>query len=42
MASDQGWVSVLVLLDLIAAFDNVDHHILLHSFENEIGINATV
>ena len=30
MASDRGSASVLVLLDLIAAFDTIDYHILFY------------
>ena len=41
LASDEGLVSVLVLLDLSAAFDTIDHHILLHRLEHLIGIKAT-
>ena len=38
MALDQGKVAVLVLLDLSAAFDTVDHSILLERCRNDFGI----
>uniref|UniRef100_A0A8P4K2R3 Reverse transcriptase domain-containing protein n=1 Tax=Dicentrarchus labrax TaxID=13489 RepID=A0A8P4K2R3_DICLA len=40
-ASDNGLVSVLVLLDLSAAFDTIDHDILLQRLEHQIGIKGT-
>ncbi|KAI5085332.1 hypothetical protein C0J45_23157, partial [Silurus meridionalis] len=41
LASDQGFVSLLVLLDLSAAFDTIDHTILLARLENVVGIKGT-
>uniref|UniRef100_A0A674ME22 Reverse transcriptase domain-containing protein n=1 Tax=Takifugu rubripes TaxID=31033 RepID=A0A674ME22_TAKRU len=41
IASDHGLVSILVLLDLSAAFDTVDNSILLHRLEHVIGIKGT-
>ena len=38
IALNKGLVSVLVLLDLNAAFDIIDHHILLQRLEHLIGI----
>jgi len=36
--SDQGQVSSLCLLDLTAAFDNVDHDLLLRRLDNTFGV----
>ena len=42
MATDQGSASVLMLLDLRAAFDTIDHHILLERLETQIGLHRQV
>ncbi|GFR87065.1 reverse transcriptase [Elysia marginata] len=40
-ATDEGLVSVLALLDLSAAFDTIDHHILLDRLKITFGISET-
>lgn len=41
MTSDSGECTVLVLLDLSAAFDTVDHHIMLDRLREWVGISGT-
>ena len=41
MNSDAGRCSALVLLDLYAAFDTVDHGISINRLENYIGVTGT-
>ncbi len=40
-SNDSGKVTALVLLDLSAAFDTIDHDILLSRHETDVGIKGT-
>ncbi len=40
LASDKGYISLLVLLDLSAAFDTIDHDILIYRLQNYTGIQG--
>ena len=41
-AADEGKISILALLDLSAAFDTIDHYILIERLSKSFGISGTV
>ena len=42
LAADNGDVSALCLLDLTAAFDTVDHHLMTLKLERQFGLRSVV
>ncbi len=42
LSSDHGCISLLVLLDLSAVFNTIDHNIILNRLENCVGISGSV